>query len=93
MDIDYDRVSALLNIVEKAAGHSGKLGALSNAAQSELLALNEKIRTEAAKAAAAATAAAQPKVIEPEDGDTDPDSTPRPSSKTDEVAKNNMRRV
>lgn len=47
---DHERISALLNIVEKCAGHSGKLGALSNMAMSELLEANEQIRERAIKA-------------------------------------------
>lgn len=46
-DIDYEHINHLLNIVEAAAKHSGKLTALSNAAMSELLAANESVRQHA----------------------------------------------
>lgn len=41
---DHEHVSHLLNIVAQCAGHSGKLGSLSNAAMAELLELNAKIK-------------------------------------------------
>lgn len=41
---DHEHVSHLLNIVAQCAGHSGKLGSLSNAAMAELLKLNAKIK-------------------------------------------------
>jgi hypothetical protein len=43
-DFDHEHVSHLLNIVAQCAGHSGKLGSLSNAAMAELLELNAKIK-------------------------------------------------
>jgi hypothetical protein len=49
MDVDYEEISNLLNIVDKCAGHSGKLNSISNVAMSELLGINEKIRADAAK--------------------------------------------
>lgn len=49
-DIDYDRISVLLSVIESSAGHSGKLNAIANAAMGELLDLNEAIRQEAISA-------------------------------------------
>lgn len=49
MDVDYEEISNLLNIVDKCAGHSGKLNSISNVAMNELLGINEKIRADAAK--------------------------------------------
>lgn len=43
-EFDHEHVSHLLNIVAQCAGHSGKLGSLSNAAMAELLELNAKIK-------------------------------------------------
>lgn len=51
MDVDYEEISNLLNIVDKCAGHSGKLNSISNVAMNELLGINEKIRVDAAKRA------------------------------------------
>jgi hypothetical protein len=42
-DFDHEHVSHLLNIVAQCAGHSGKLGAISNEAMAELLDLNAKM--------------------------------------------------
>lgn len=52
MSMDINRAGTLLHIVEKCAGHSGKLGSLASAAMDELLAINEQLRLEAVKAAA-----------------------------------------
>lgn len=46
-DFDHDRVSALLNIVAKCAGHSGKLSSISNAAMAELIEANDQIKQKA----------------------------------------------
>lgn len=77
---DMSRAAALLHIVEKCAGHSGKLGSLSNAAMSALLKINDGIKAKAiedAEAERAEAARNRPKVIEPEplepnDGNTRP---------------------
>lgn len=57
----FERAGMLLHIVEKCAGHSGKLGHLSNAAMKELLEINDGIRDDAIKSkeAEAAEAARQ----------------------------------
>lgn len=44
MKVDLEYVSFLLNIVDRCAGHSGKLNSLSNFAMQELLDMNEAIR-------------------------------------------------
>ena len=43
-DFDHEHVSVLLNIVDRCADHSGKLGFLADAAMSELLVANEDIK-------------------------------------------------
>jgi hypothetical protein len=45
-DFDHEHVSHLLNIVAQCAGHSGKLGAISNEAMHELLELNAKMHVQ-----------------------------------------------
>jgi hypothetical protein len=45
-DFDHEHVSHLLNIVAQCAGHSGKLGAISNEAMHELLELNDKMHVQ-----------------------------------------------
>ncbi len=47
MDLDFEKIAALLSVIEKCAGHSGKLGSIANAAMAELLTLNDKIKAEA----------------------------------------------
>lgn len=50
-DIDYQRVSALLEIAERCTGHSGKLSNLQTWAIGELIAVNESIKREAVDSA------------------------------------------
>jgi hypothetical protein len=49
MSFDVSEAAELLNIVEKCAGHSGKLGHLSNAAMGRLLEINKQIADQARK--------------------------------------------
>lgn len=64
MSIDHEHVSALLNIVAQCAGHSGKLGALSNAAMTELTEINSALHEEGmAKRRRAEAEAAKPAPI------------------------------
>ena len=87
-DFDHEHVSHLLNIVAQCAGHSGKLGSISNAAMAELLELNAKIKAQAVEAQkererqegldrAAAQADVEP-VVEPEP-EVDDDGVLRPT--------------
>lgn len=69
---DLHRVWALLEIVEKCAGHSGKLSAISNAATRELLDMNEDIRQEAM---ANRVVAPPPRDAEPAEEDVEIDPT------------------
>ena len=48
--VDLQQAGLLLHIVEKCAGHSGKLGALSNAAMTGLMNINEGIKKAAEEA-------------------------------------------
>lgn len=57
-DVNHEHVSELLNIVEKCAGHIGKLQYISNEAMKQLLELNEQIRLDGVKAKEAAEAKA-----------------------------------
>ena len=91
MSISYERAYILLEVTEKCAQHSGKLNSLGGAALSELLAMNEEVRAEAAakakaqaeKDAAVAQAAAQAQAadIEAKNGET-PKAIPSSSSPT-----------
>lgn len=47
--MDTGKVSELLHIVERCAGHSGKLSFLSGAAMKELLKINEEVKMAAAR--------------------------------------------
>lgn len=81
-----DRVLLLLNVVEKATAHGGKFNFIASEAMNELSRINEDHRPKPPVA----------KVIPapvPDEGDSDPDTKPAPASKTDEVARNNMRRA
>lgn len=51
---DATMAAQLLHIVEKCAGHSGKLGALSNAAMTALMKINDDIKAKATEDNAAA---------------------------------------
>lgn len=53
MKIDLEYASTLLNIVDRCAGHSGKLNSISNFAMQELLDMNEAIRKESMERQAA----------------------------------------
>lgn len=98
---DAEMAAQLLHIVEKCAGHSGKLGSLSNAAMSALLKINDNIKVRAmdeAKAKAEEDAANQAAVAEQhEDVDTTDDrlkpSTHPQGSRTATIADDNARRV
>ena len=50
MKLDVERTQALLEIVEKCAGHTGKLGSISSAALGELMEMNEALRISSMKA-------------------------------------------
>ena len=66
-DFDHEHVSHLLNIVAQCAGHSGKLGAISNEAMAELLDLNAKMHVkgmERRKAAQAEEASKKQAAVE-----------------------------
>jgi len=71
-DFDHEHVSHLLNIVAQCAGHSGKLGAISNEAMAELLDLNAKMhvkgmeRRKAAQAEEAKVQAVEAKRVQDE---------------------------
>ena len=71
-DFDHEHVSHLLNIVAQCAGHSGKLGAISNEAMHELLELNNKMyvkgmeRRKAAQAEEAKVQAVEAKRVQDE---------------------------
>lgn len=97
-EFDHEHVSHLLNIVAQCAGHSGKLGSLSNAAMAELLELNAKIKEAGVarqKQAQADEAAAKSEetVEEQEDlgADLKPAVFPR-DSQTATIADNNIDR-
>ena len=47
MKLDIARTESLLNIVEKCAGHMGRLTAISNTAMTELVDMNEALRRQA----------------------------------------------
>ena len=90
-EVDHGHVSDLLNIIEKCAGHTGKLSFIANEAMSQLLTLNEQIRVDAVKAkeaaeakAAAAVAKAKPKAVPsikpPKDEDEDDTGDTKPKS-------------
>lgn len=51
-----EEVAALLEVVEKCAGHSGKLNAIANEAMGRLLEINEECRKQGAERAAKAAA-------------------------------------
>lgn len=95
-EFDHEHVSHLLNIVAQCAGHSGKLGSLSNAAMAELLELNAKIK-EAGVArqkqaqADEAEAKAEETVKETEDTSLRPSVFPR-DSQTATIADANIDR-
>lgn len=101
-DFDHDRVSALLNIVAQCAGHSGKLGALSNAAMAELLEGNKHLHEKAvAKKKQVEEADAKMKAdqveVEEENEEEEQDGTIKPSvfprdSNTATIADNNVPR-
>jgi hypothetical protein len=87
-DFDHERVSALLNIVAQCAGHSGKLGALSNEAMHELMEANDQVHQKATARKAKAEADAKAKQVaapapelkaeaEPVDEPTNDDSVER----------------
>lgn len=98
---DMQTAAALLHIVEKCAGHSGKLGSLSNAAMAALMKINDSIKVKAseeAKAKAEEEAALKAaERDEKDDGDDKADGTFAPSvfprdSQTATIADNNVPR-
>ena len=77
MDVDFEKVAALLAVVSQCAGHSGKLGAISNAAMAELMTLNGKIKEDAVKAKEDEAKAAQTEeTVDEEETDEGPVPTP-----------------
>lgn len=69
--MDIDRVTKLLEIVERCSGHSGKLNSIANAAMSELLEINKEVREQQM------VAAAEPLPPEP-DTDVDDEESEEP---------------
>jgi hypothetical protein len=78
--VDFEKAAQLLQIVDKCAGHSGKLSHLSNAAMTGLFQINERIEkdaTEERKKESEAEAAKQHKLEAESEAETKPRAIPR----------------
>ena len=76
MTIDVERTKALLDIVESCAKHSGKLTSISNEAMTELLDMNESIRTASMRQTEESRVKLRPTPISPVSDETTTTETP-----------------